>query len=180
MTSELYEKTKNRRKYLLSMGRCVVCGKSNDTDKHKCSTCLLKERKYHKQYRVDNKNKIQDSQKRSMAKKPELYKAIKHKTYENHKEDWYRWTRERRARLLSADGSYTKQEWKDLLGFYGGKCLSCGSTDRVEADHVIPLSRGGSNYIDNIQPLCRICNASKSDKIIDFRLEIFAGDNSKH
>lgn len=46
-----------------------------------------------------------------------------------------------------------------------GKCVQCGSSERLEYDHVIPVSRGGSNTERNIQLLCEICNRKKSDTI---------------
>lgn len=33
-------------------------------------------------------------------------------------------------------------------------------------DHVVPLSKGGTNYIDNIVPACVSCNSSKRDKFL--------------
>jgi 5-methylcytosine-specific restriction endonuclease McrA len=39
-------------------------------------------------------------------------------------------------------------------------------------DHVVPLSLGGSNDIDNIQPLCKSCNSSKRGRHIDYRLPV--------
>ncbi len=47
----------------------------------------------------------------------------------------------------------------------GGKCENCGSTDQLEYDHIIPISKGGSNSAKNIQVLCRKCNRKKSNKI---------------
>ena len=41
------------------------------------------------------------------------------------------------------------------------KCAICGSKKRIEADHIVPLSRGGLDCRDNIQPLCKRCNTSK-------------------
>ena len=47
----------------------------------------------------------------------------------------------------------------------GGKCIECGSKERLEFDHIIPFSKGGSNTARNIQLLCERCNRSKKDKI---------------
>lgn len=46
-----------------------------------------------------------------------------------------------------------------------GKCVKCGSKERLEFDHIIPYSKGGSDTERNIQLLCEECNRSKSDKI---------------
>ncbi len=46
-----------------------------------------------------------------------------------------------------------------------GKCSKCGSRDSLEYDHIIPISKGGSNTVRNIELLCEACNRSKSDNI---------------
>jgi holliday junction DNA helicase RuvB len=46
-----------------------------------------------------------------------------------------------------------------------GKCVTCGSRENLEYDHIIPLARGGSNTARNIELLCEACNRSKSDSI---------------
>lgn len=55
---------------------------------------------------------------------------------------------------------------KFLKKLYSSPCVFCGSMDRIEADHVIPVSRGGRHCEGNLQPLCRKCNASKSNKLM--------------
>jgi hypothetical protein len=46
-----------------------------------------------------------------------------------------------------------------------GRCVQCGSRERLEYDHIIPLSKGGSNTERNIELLCEACNRAKSDSI---------------
>lgn len=46
-----------------------------------------------------------------------------------------------------------------------GRCVQCGSNERLEYDHMIPVSRGGSNTVRNIQLLCESCNRSKGNRI---------------
>lgn len=46
-----------------------------------------------------------------------------------------------------------------------GKCVKCGSKTNLEFDHIIPVSKGGSNTERNIQILCEHCNRQKSNKI---------------
>lgn len=75
----------------------------------------------------------------------------------------------RRARMKAAPGSYTPNEWNALLEWFGGVCLCCGTHDDLTIDHVVPLVKGGSNNIDNLQPLCRSCNSVKHHKTMDYR-----------
>ena len=76
----------------------------------------------------------------------------------------------RRAKIKGNGGTFTVQEWKELCSKYGNKCLvpGCDRTD-LSPDHVIPISKGGTNSITNIQPLCSYHNNKKRAKIIDYR-----------
>ena len=47
----------------------------------------------------------------------------------------------------------------------GGKCVECGSKERLEFDHIIPHSKGGADTYRNLQLLCQSCNGKKSNKI---------------
>ena len=46
-----------------------------------------------------------------------------------------------------------------------GRCVKCNSDKDLEFDHIIPISKGGSNTERNIQLLCSECNKKKSNVI---------------
>lgn len=79
----------------------------------------------------------------------------------------------RRCLELSAKGSYTTKQWYELKESFKFMCLSCKKTEpqiKLTVDHIVPLSRGGTNFIENLQPLCKSCNSSKGCKTIDFKV----------
>lgn len=51
----------------------------------------------------------------------------------------------------------------------GNACVTCGSVENLEVDHIIPISRGGSGVKDNLQLLCRTCNRKKRVRLNDAR-----------
>jgi 5-methylcytosine-specific restriction endonuclease McrA len=78
----------------------------------------------------------------------------------------------RRAKEHAASGSHSIAEWLALKAHYDYTCLCCGRGEpaiELTRDHVIPLDKGGSDDIANIQPLCRSCNGTKGAQIIDYR-----------
>lgn len=50
----------------------------------------------------------------------------------------------------------------------GWICQHCGATDpeRLQVDHIVPWSWGGSDDIENLQTLCSSCNSAKRDRFI--------------
>lgn len=71
----------------------------------------------------------------------------------------------RYARERGAKGSHTYQEWLDLKVKFRHKCAHCFESKPLTKDHIVPLSKGGSDNITNIQPLCRNCNSKKWSKL---------------
>lgn len=70
-----------------------------------------------------------------------------------------------RARLAKADGNFTAGQFRELCEAYDWHCAYCHlQTAELTVDHILPLSRGGSNDISNIIPACGPCNYSKRDK----------------
>lgn len=70
----------------------------------------------------------------------------------------------RTGRLKSAriKGTHTQKQWITLLKEFDYRCLRCGChpIGGPTKDHIIPISMGGSDSIDNLQPLCHQCNSS--------------------
>lgn len=99
------------------------------------------------------------------------------------REYWRRWreenierareaTRRYRTNKRGAQGEFTEEEFATLCASIGNVCLACGRDDvSLTRDHVVPISLGGDNTIDNIQPLCLACNSGKGARIIDYREE---------
>lgn len=74
----------------------------------------------------------------------------------------------RMARLMGNGGEHTHDEWTALLERTGNQCLKCFRKPpevKLSKDHIIPLSKGGTNDISNIQPLCVSCNSAKKDTV---------------
>lgn len=155
-------------------GRCKECRKAYQTEWR--ANNRQKHREYSRAYFADHKTERRiyflawvDRNKEHKAEYDRLYKYKDiERTNTQRKIDNSR----RRARLINSSGKFTRKEWVELKSRYGNKCLKCGKSEaevKITPDHVIPLALGGSNSIDNIQPLCWGCNAAKQARIADYR-----------
>lgn len=79
----------------------------------------------------------------------------------------------RKGLLQASDGHYTQEDIIGLREQQKGLCAYCqcqmAVTGRLREtiDHIIPISKGGSNDLTNIVLACRECNLSKSDQDLD-------------
>lgn len=64
--------------------------------------------------------------------------------------------------------SYTHQQWKETVIYFGGECAYCGRTmkkgERLTRDHLVPVAEGGTTCQSNIVPACGCCNSSKGKR----------------
>ena len=67
-------------------------------------------------------------------------------------------------RLPSADWHIVRSIVMERDGY---ACTYCGSRKQLEADHILALSRGGSNAFVNLATACRPCNLSKGSKAME-------------
>ena len=126
------------------------------------SRCRSCENKRTSQWQKDNPEKHRAKVKRWAKKNPEYIRSV----------------RSKRRALEKGNGHvpYTEQE---MIKKYGTLCYICNTEIDLEAprrsglpgwerslwkDHFIPISKGGSDTIENIRPSHGICNSNKHNK----------------
>jgi 5-methylcytosine-specific restriction endonuclease McrA len=141
--------------------RAADPGRKRPADLAYYRTHRAKKLAYAKAYRAAHRDKIR------------AYNRAYYPThYRQHYIKYWEAANHRRAVKLQAEGSHTETEWEALKSQYGYTCLCCHQKEShiiLTRDHIIPLSRGGSDWITNIQPLCFSCNRIKSTDSIDYR-----------
>ena len=159
---------------------CILCKKANN--------------EYRKKWQAKNSSRVKELSKQSMKrnkKKISIYQKLWYKNnknevlkktkeyYENNKEQSFAKARRRRAKLKNLQTEqYTL---KEIIDLYGTVCHICNEEIDMQAprspgklgwekslhlDHVIPISRGGTDTMDNVKPSHGICNISKGTKVL--------------
>jgi hypothetical protein len=83
----------------------------------------------------------------------------------------------RRDRELNAEGYCTDEEKAQIRARLKDKCFYCGThlNNGGHIDHMVPLSKGGSNWPHNLTLACHTCNLDKHGKtaeaFVHWRLE---------
>lgn len=87
------------------------------------------------------------------------YKSILRRGIRNY---YSRLREEEDNRRRSACAYTSRSDIKEaVFNRHGKSCISCGSSENITIDHIVPVSRGGKDEIKNLQPLCRSCNSKK-------------------
>lgn len=101
----------------------------------------------------------------------EQMRAYRRKYYENNRELCYQRAFIQKAKRREIEPGHTFEQWIELLKQHDNRCFYCkvkmtkkdGARQRTR-DHIVPLSKGGTDSIDNIVPACKSCNSSKGTK----------------
>ena len=193
-TKEYYNKAKNGKwGYKSKCKECIKKESKQYRERHKEE---IKE--YKKQYREEHKEEIAEYQKQYYSENKEYHKQYReaHKEeikeykkqyYDEHKEYYkeyykeYRKTEQgklvirkvnhnRRAKLNKAEGTYTNEQWIEMMQYFDYKCAYSGE-ELIEGvnysiDHILAFENGGNNYIWNLCPMVKSYNSSKKDSLI--------------
>lgn len=121
-------------------------------------------KEYEEQYRKNHKEINSDYQKQYREKN----KTQRNQYYEKNKDKIYLSSRlsdhRRKAFKKQLPKNYTIAEWNICIKHFLNQCAYCGKVDNLTQDHFIPLSKCGEYTINNIIPVCKSCNSSKSNK----------------
>lgn len=113
-------------------------------------------------WREKNREKARAHSRKSWSKNREKNLAKSRAYMANNPEKALHYQSNRRARLANAK-SY-KVLPRELKALKNRPCVMCGSKENIHIDHIIPISRSGTNGIGNLQSLCKTCNLSKGTK----------------
>ena len=154
--------------------------KANNKRNHEYN--LEKDKESSRKWREDNPEKLKAYSKKYCREHKEERKTYdkKYRKTQNGKERKLMSNHKRRAKERANGGSYTIEEIMKLRVACFGICKGYNRRphfvgwEKLEVDHIIPITKGGSSDIDNLQLLCRSCNASKGNKIF---IQIEGGKN---
>jgi len=114
-----------------------------------------------KEYKLKNREKILQQKRESYERCKETYKKYWQTPKAKHNAKIQKY---KNRAILSILEHHSDKEWLELLKKNKGKCVDCKTTENIEKDHIIPLSRGGNDLISNILPRCRRCNSKKGNR----------------
>ena len=134
---------------------------------------------YQRQYQQENSERLEEYRKAyfkrwySVEENRQRMLERSKRWREEHPEKNAAKQRNRLARIKAAEGSHTAEEVLAIGEGQGWLCFYCltPTEEDYHVDHMTPISRGGSNSMENLAIACPSCNISKSTKTAEEFLE---------
>lgn len=164
--------------------RCIECSKTKSKE-YRVRPGGLEERRRYRAMRAESDREYHRLYREIHKEYVLEYHRLYHEAHKEHERNYRNQYRQRpyvklqmnaryhkrRARKLGNGGTYAAQDIQRIYEAQRGRCYYCrakfgNGKYAYHIDHVIPLSRGGSNGSDNIVIACPLCNLSKGDKLL--------------
>lgn len=125
-----------------------------------------------KKWVAENRQHVNDIKREWRRANPEQLKAANRRAYLKDSLPFKVNARNRKARKRLAPGSYTSKDIAAMLLSQSSRCYWCCillDNKNYHIDHVYPLSRGGTNWPENLRAACPACNRQKHTMLpLDF------------
>lgn len=124
-------------------------------------------KEYNKEYHAKNRAHLLEEMRKWHLNNPERAREGSRRKYHANPSIYLTAQQRRRTRKLLLPSTLTAEQWVAILAAYKHRCAYCGKrSQKLEQEHVIPVSKGGGTVVDNIVPACRSCNATKQARIV--------------
>ena len=160
---------------------CIKCGNTLRYTRNKA--CVFCQHKISREWYIANREKCKNVARKwrranldrdaarcrkRRKENPEKYRAYVRKWGLANRDKRNAMDQRRQARMY---GNVTESyDFKAICDHYNNCCVKCGDSGiKLTIDHIKPVSKGGPDIAENIQPLCRKCNSSKGVRNVDHR-----------
>lgn len=167
---------------------CIRCSQTKSLDaftKHRgkplgvTADCKLCRNEFRRKRYAENPDSIKAQNRKSYLRHKDSYVERAKKWAKDNPEKAYQRSQKYLASKIGLASSYSNayRTRKRLNGtftirprflknLYSSPCFYCGSGKSIQADHVIPISRGGQHSEGNLVAACKSCNISKNNRFI--------------
>lgn len=121
-------------------------------------------------WRAKNQEKAKTASLMWRTKNPDKHREIRRSWTQRNPDKVQNFVRMRRARKAAAEGSFSHEAIKEINRLQNGRCAYCriSMKGKYQVDHIVPISRGGTNFPNNLQLVCSKyangCNQRKGNK----------------
>jgi len=111
------------------------------------------------------------SELRRLGEGNEDYFFVAKSIFKLHNDNYYKIKRlnSMQPRLIAQKFIGKKNVRQFIFNRDSNQCLNCGKKEKLQLDHIVPISKGGENKLSNLQTLCNSCNSIKKDNYKDYR-----------